>query len=353
LRPAILDRIGAIVKRDKYLDGVETRGLESDIAAYTGARHAIACGSGTDGLVLLLEAAGVGPGDEVVLPPFTFFATASSVALVGARPVFADIEPGSYALDPAGIMAVVTPRTKVVMPVHLFSQPADMDGLAEAAGTTGVDLLEDSAEGIGMRYGGIHTGLLGRGGVLSFFPTKTLGAIGDAGMVITDDDGLAERCRVMLATGRVAVLDEIQAAVLRERLTRLDADIERRARLAAELDERLASLAPVITTPRLVGRRSAVRPVHYVYLIEAEHKAALIKHLSELGIGTEEYYPRPLHLQPCFAHLGHRPGVFPVAERACTRTVALPFYPDLDTAALDRLVAALTGFARTAGRSDR
>jgi dTDP-4-amino-4,6-dideoxygalactose transaminase len=353
LRPAVLDRITAIVERDTYLDGVEAHGLESDIAAYTGARHAIGCGSGTDALVLLLEAAGIGPGDEVVVPPFTFFATASSVALVGARPVFADIEPVSYGLDPVAVKAALTARTKAVMPVHLFCQPADLDGLTEAAGAAGVDVLEDSAEGIGMRYGGRHVGLLGRGGVLSFFPAKTLGAIGDAGMVITDDDELAERCRASLATGRVAVLDEIQAAVLRERLARLDADIERRARLAGELDERLAPLAPVITTPRLVNRRSAVRPVHYVYLVAAEHKAALVRHLTELGIGTEEYYPRPLHLQPCFAELGYRPGDFPVAEQASSRTVGLPFYPDLAPAAVDRLVDALTAFARSADRSDR
>ncbi|MFT4081588.1 MAG: DegT/DnrJ/EryC1/StrS family aminotransferase [Nocardioides sp.] len=351
LRPAILERLAGIIDRDHYVDGAEARGLERDIAEYTGARHAVACGSGTDALLLLLAAAGVGPGAEVIVPAFTFFASASAVSLLGARPAFADIEPVSYGLDPAAISTAITPSTMAVMPVHLFTQPADMDGVTEAAAAAGLDVLEDSAEGIGMRYGGVHTGLIGRGGVLSFFPSKTLGAVGDAGMVLTDDDQLAAGCRRLAAVGMGGRMDEIQAAVLRERMTRLDADIRRRCALAAELDERLAPLAPAISTPRLVDRRSPVQAVYYVYLIQTDDKSGLVRHLTERGIGTEEYYPRPLHLQPCFAGLGYQPGDFPVAERASGRTVGLPFYPDLNEDAVDRVVAALTGFVESRGVS--
>lgn len=346
-RPAVRARLERVVRSGRFVDGAVVRELEDALAERTGARHAIACGNGTDALVLLLAAAGVGPGDEVVVPCFTFVASASSVALLGARPVFVDVEPVSYALDPEAVRAAVGGRTRAIMPVHLFSQMADMDALREVAAATGVPLLEDSAEAIGMRWDGVHAGLLGRGGVLSFFPTKTLGASGDGGMVLTDDEELADACR-RLARGRSS-LDELQAAILLARLERLDADVERRAALAALYDELLAPLEPLVRRPRIVPRRSATNPVWYVYLVEVERKPELVAHLASAGIETEEYYPRPLHLQPAFASLGHRPGDFPTAEAACRRTLALPLYPDLAEAAVEHVCRTVADFYGSGG----
>jgi dTDP-4-amino-4,6-dideoxygalactose transaminase len=225
-------------------------------------------------------------------------------------------------------------------------------------------VLEDSAEAIGMRWDGVHAGLLGRGGVLSFFPAKTLGAIGDAGMILTDDAGVAERAGILRHHGRMgktidhiagisnlsgasgtnSKMDDIQAAVLLAKLERLDADIARRAELARVYDERLRDVPGVLRTPVVVERDAVTNPVFYVYLIEVEDRDALAAHLAEHGVGTETYYPTPLHLQPCFAALGHRRGDFPNAEAACARTIALPFHPDLVPADVDRVCALIRGF---------
>jgi dTDP-4-amino-4,6-dideoxygalactose transaminase len=234
------------------------------------------------------------------------------------------------------------------MPVHLFAQMADMSALRKIAEETGVMLIEDSAEGIGMYYGGVHAGLLGAGGVLSFFPTKTLGALGDAGMVITDDPLLADRCSIMRHHGRIgetvgrisgisnaatvsgmnSKMDEIQAAVLLTRLVRLADAISRRSELAEFYTQRLAGIAEV-RTPVIAARDAPANAVWYVYVIQAEHRDALAGHLARAGIETEVYYPIPLHLQPCFGFLGGAKGDCPEAEKAAKRTLALPFYPDL------------------------
>jgi dTDP-4-amino-4,6-dideoxygalactose transaminase len=344
----------------RYVQGGLVDRLESEIRRYTGARHAIAVGNGTDALILALRAAGIGPGDEVVVPAFTFIASASSVAHAGARPVFADIDPLTYALDPEAVPATIGPRTAAIMPVHLFSQPADMPRLLDIAAGHGIPVIEDSAEGIGMRVAGRHTGLLGMAGVLSFFPTKTLGALGDAGMVLTDDDEIARYCREGRDSGEDAPfavrdgypgigsrMDEIQATVLLHRLAHLDADIDQRRRLAERYDKRLCGL-PEVTTPRLAPPAGS-DTVYYTYVIEAERRDELVAFLRERGIGTETYYPLPLHRQPCFGYLGHRPGDFPVAERACQRTVALPLYPDLADDQVDEVCAAVIDFyGRTA-----
>jgi dTDP-4-amino-4,6-dideoxygalactose transaminase len=303
---------------------------------YTSAQFAIAVGNGTDALVMLLRAAGIGPGDEVIVPCFTFVASASSIALAGAKPVFVDIDPQTYTIDQEQIAARMTPETRAIMPVHLFAQMADMTSLRQLARETSVLILEDSAEAVGMRWDGRHAGLLGAGGVLSFFPTKTLGAIGDAGMILTDDPEMAERVIALRSCdprgashGGDSRMDEIQATVLLTRLAELAEDIESRTRLARIYDERLESLSPLVSVPVIAERRAETDPVYYVYVIESEHKAGLASHLTANGIGTENYYPKPLHLQDCFAYLGHKCGDFPNAERACTRTLALPLYPDM------------------------
>jgi UDP-2-acetamido-2-deoxy-ribo-hexuluronate aminotransferase len=355
--PRVRDGIDEIAAGGIFSQGATVRRLEAALAGWTGARHAIGVGSGTDALVLLLRAAGLRPGEEVVVPAFSFVASASSVVLAGGRPAFADIDPVSYSLDPAAAEAAVTDRTRAVMPVHLFHQLADMAALPALARRRGLTLVEDSAEAIGMRWDGRHAGLFGAGGVLSFFPTKTLGALGDAGMVLTDDPGVAERVTLLRDHGRApghpdesllagtnSKLDELQALVLLERLARLDADIARRAELAAAYTERLAGAPGILRLPTVVPRPATAPPVHYVYLIEAERRDDLVAHLTARGIGTETYYPSPLHLQPCFADLGYRAGQFPVAEAACRRTVALPLYPDLRLDELDAVCAAVRDF---------
>ena len=362
--PLVADHVNDVADRGKYSHGRKVGEFEKAIAAYTGARFAIGVNSGTDALVLLLRAAGLRPGDEVVVPAFSFFATASSVSLARGVPVFADIDPVSYSLDPASAAAAVTDRTRAVMPVHLFHQMADMAALRRLATERDLILVEDSAEAIGMRWDGTHAGLLGAGGVLSFFPTKTLGALGDAGMILTDDPAVAELAGVLRHHGRLgrtidhiagisnlsgvsgtnSKMDDLQAAVLMAKLTRLEEEIARRAELAAAYTERLAGVPGVLRTPRVVPRTAATNPVWYVYVVEVERRDELVAHLTARGVGTETYYPSPLHLQPCFADLGHRPGQFPNAEAACARTLALPLYPDLGTDDVDRVVEEIRSF---------
>lgn len=365
--PRTLEQLVRVAEDGKYSHGRRVAAFEAALAGYTGARHAIGVNSGTDALVLLLRALGLRPGDEVVVPAFTFFASASSVVLAGGRPVFADVDRETYTLDPDAVAAVATPRTRFVMPVHLFCQMADMAAIGAVARRLGVEVVEDSAEAIGMRWNGIHAGLLGRGGVLSFFPTKTLGALGDAGAVLTDDDAVAEQVAALRHHGRPgptlgdfrrintetawpgvnSKMDDVQAAILLAKLPDLDAQIARRAELVAGYNERLAGLAErlLVRRPTVAQRAAATaNPVHYVYLIEAERRDELAEYLGGRGIGTETYYPRPLHLQPCFAEFGYRLGSFPAAEAASERTLALPLYPDLTLDQVDRVGAAIEDF---------
>jgi dTDP-4-amino-4,6-dideoxygalactose transaminase len=338
-----------VADHGKYSHGAKVAELESALAEWTGARHVVCVNSGTDALILLLRACGLEPGAEVIVPAFSFVASATSVALAGGRPVFADIDPVSYSIDPASAAAATTARTRMIMPVHLFCQLADMQGVLDLASKLRLTVVEDSAEAVGMRWGGTHAGLLGAGGVLSFFPTKTLGAIGDAGAVITSDPAIAGAVAALRHHGRGgnttgnfpgisnlsimpgvnSKMDDIQAAVLLAKLTRLDGQIARRAELAELYSGRLRGMPGVTRIPAIVPRAAAVDPVWYVYLIEVDRRDSLAEYLASRGIGTETYYPLPLHLQPCFAHLGYRRGDFPVAEAACERTIALPLYPDL------------------------
>jgi dTDP-4-amino-4,6-dideoxygalactose transaminase len=367
--PELRERLDEMISRGKYSHGMLVERLEREIAAYTGVRHAFGVNSGTDALVLLLRCMGIGPGDEVIVPTFTFVASASSVALVGATPVFVDIEPGTYTIDPDAVAAAVTVRTRAIMPVHLFTQMANMTPILELARRRGIGVIEDSAEAIGMRWNGVHAGRLGACGVLSFFPTKTLGALGDAGMMLTDDDGIAEKAHVIRHHGRTgrtidnlpgisyeavvcgtnSKMDEIQAAVLLVRLARLDQDIARRGELARAYDERLAPLAPHVTTPRIARRDAETNAVYYTYVVEVERKRELMEFLAASKIGTEEYYPTPLHLQPCFRYLGYGEGRCPVAEQACRKTLGLPMYPDLGIEGVERVAAALAAFYAKGG----
>ncbi|MFI6457675.1 DegT/DnrJ/EryC1/StrS family aminotransferase [Streptosporangium amethystogenes] len=364
LWPEIRAHCVDILDRGKFSHGAKVAEFEEALARWTGARHVVGVNSGTDALVLLLRAAGLRPGDEVIVPAYTFIATAGSVVLAGGVPVFADIEEHGYGIDPRSVDAVVTPRSRMVMPVHLFDRLADMRGVHEVARRHGLTVLEDSAEAIGMRLDGTHAGLLGVGGVLSFFPTKTLGAIGDAGALLTDDDAVAETARALRHHGRGghtldhfpgianptvlsglnSKMDDIQAAVLLAKLARLDADIARRDELSARYDDRLRGVPGVYAVPGAVPPHPGGNRVCYVHLVEVGDRDALVAHLAAKGIESETYYPVPMHLQPCFAHLGHASGDFPRAEAACARALALPLYPDLAEWQVDRVCDEIENF---------
>lgn len=371
LWPQITAHVDEVISRGKYSHGRKVGELERALAAYTGARYVIGVNNGTDALVLLLRACGLEPGDEVIVPAFTFVASASAVTLARCRPVFADVDPATYCLDPDSASRAVTGRTRAVMPVHLFCQMADMAGILAVAASHGLTVVEDSAEAIGMRWDGVHAGLLGAGGALSFFPTKTLGAIGDAGAILTSDPQIAERAAILRHHGRMgktidhiagisnlsgasgtnSKMDDIQAAVLMAKLTCLEADIAERARLAGCYTERLRDVPGILRLPAVATRTVPADPVYYVYLIEVEFRDELVAHLARAGIETEVYYPRPLHLQPCFAGLGYQPGDFPHAEAACERAVALPLYPGLPVADVDRTCDSIRAFMRARGKS--
>lgn len=357
LWPLISQHTNDVIGHGKYSHGHKVAELERALAAYTGAEYVVGVNSGTDALVLLLRACGLQRGDEVVVPAFSFIASASSVVLAGGRPVFADIDPQTYALAPESAAEAITRRSRYILPAHLFCQLAELDRLLEVARRHDLTLIEDSAEAIGMRWDGVHAGLLGAGGMLSFFPTKTLGAIGDAGAVLTNDARLADTVAALRHHGRFghtldnfpgishatelsgtnSKMDDLQAGVLLAKLTRLDADIARREQLAAAYTERLRDVPGIVRLPTIVERETKTTSVYYVYVIEVQRRDELVAHLAGNGVQTETYYPTPLHLQPCFADLGYRRGDFPCAEIACARAFALPFYPDLPIDDIDRV----------------
>lgn len=350
---AAFDRVMA---KNAFVLGEEVSAFEQEIAALLEVRHAIGCSSGTDGQLLALMAAGIGPGDEVITTPFTFFATAGCIARLGARPVFVDIEPTTYNLDVAKVRAAITPRTKAIVPVHLYGQPCDMVGLLAVSRETGVPLLEDAAQSVLAGCASGMTGAIGLAGWLSFYPTKNLSAFGDAGLATTNDDTLAERMRMLRnhgsrqryhheAVGGNFRLDGLQAAVLRVKLPHLAGWTERRRAHAARYDTLFAEAG--LDTARLsTPARVEAGHVYHQYVVRSRDRDALRAHLSERRIGSEIYYPQPLHLQPCFAHLGQGEGSLPVAERAAREVLALPIFPELTEAQQDSVVEAVVQFAR-------
>jgi UDP-2-acetamido-2-deoxy-ribo-hexuluronate aminotransferase len=364
LWPLIERGLHSVTDNGKYSHGAQVAELERRLAEYTGAAHVVGVNSGTDALILLLRAAGLRPGDRVLVPAFTFVATATSVVHAGGRPQFVDIDPVTYQMSPSAAVDAITARTRAIMPVHLFDRMADMSAFRGLADLHDLILIEDSAEAIGMRCHGHHAGRHGVGGVLSFFPSKTLGALGDAGAVLTDDPEIAATVAALrhhgrpgatlndfptIRTGSALVgvnskMDDVQAAVLLAKLTVLEDNIARRAELAAAYTTRLGGAPGIRKLPAAPDHGYGHRDVCYVYVIEVEDRDRLATALADEGIGTEVYYPVPLHLQPCFADLGHRPGDFPHAESACRHTLALPLYPDLDLADVDRVCAAITRF---------
>lgn len=354
---AIRDEVHAAVLRvldsQKFILGEEVAALELELATYCDARHAIGCASGTDALILSLAALGIGPGDEVITTPFSFFATASCIERVGAKPVFVDIDPASYNLDPQAVAAAVNSRTKAIIPVHLFGRCAEMEPLWRLGVQHGLAIIEDAAQSIGASYHGRRAGVLGTIGCFSFFPTKNLGGAGDGGMLTTDDPDLAarlKRLRVHGDAGRYehvelgynSRLDAIQAAVLRVKLGRLDRWTEQRAANAARYDRWIdeAGLTGLITLPAACTEGDHVWN-QYTVRVRDGHRDQLLTELQQRQIGCAVYYPKPLHLQPCFAHLGYQAGEFPASERLAAEALALPIYPELGATRQHRVVEAL------------
>jgi len=339
LREEIRAAIDRVIDTNRFIMGPEVTGLEAEVAAALGVKHAVGVSSGTDALVVSLMALGIGEGDEVITTPFTFFATAGSIARVGAKPVFVDIERDTMNIDPARVEAAITDRTKAILPVHIFGQPCDMSALCEVAERRGIAVVEDAAQAIGATHPDGAVGGLGALGCFSFFPSKNLGAFGDGGLVTTDDGALAERVRVLRTHGGKPKyfhqivggnfrLDAIQAAVLRVKLPHLGAWTAGRRANAERYDRAFAEagLSPERLTP---PRRVFEGHIYNQYVIRTDRRDALKAHLDAQKIGNVIYYPRSLHLQECFAHLGHGPGDFPESERACDEVLALPIFAEL------------------------
>jgi dTDP-4-amino-4,6-dideoxygalactose transaminase len=355
LRDDILAAVTRVCDSQQFIMGPEVEGLERDLASYLDVRHAIAVSSGTDALLAALMALGIGAGDEVVTSTFSFFATAGSVARVGAKPVLVDIDPVTYNLDPAAVRAALTDRTRAIIPVHLYGLCADMDPIMDAARAAAVPVIEDAAQAIGATYQTRQAGTIGTIGCFSFFPSKNLGAFGDGGLMTTNDPGLAHEIRLLRNHGaepkyfhsRIGGnfrLDAIQAAVLRVKLTHLARWTAMRQANAARYDAlfQSAGLADRITLP---STPPDCQHIFNQYVVRVPDREGVRAFLADRGIGTEIYYPVPFHLQECFASLGHRRGDFPRAEAAAATTLALPIYAELtvnqQTAVVDAVVGAL------------
>lgn len=356
----ILSAVERLLAEQKFILGDEVAELENEIATYCDARHAIGCNSGTDALIIALQALGVGKGDEVITTPFSFFATASSIVRAGATPVFVDIDPETFNLDPQCVEDAVTPKTKAIMPVHLYGQCADMDPLWRIATQHKLAIVEDACQAIGAEYQGRRAGVLGSVGCFSFFPTKNLGGAGDGGMMTTDDPEIAKRLKRLRVHGDVGQyehievgmnsrLDALQAAVLRVKLRRLEfwtASRQRNAKRYADMFRQTG----LTDTLQLPSAEADCRHVYNQYCVRVRGglRDHVMQKMKDAKVGCAVYYPKPLHLQKCFSSLGYRLGQFPVAEAASKDILALPIYPELPLADQERVVGTLQKIIREA-----
>lgn len=357
IRDEVMPAVLAVIERQQFILGPEVEELERAIARLCCTRHAVACASGTDALLLSLKALDLKPGDEVITTPFTFFATAGAIWNAGGKPVFADIEPGTFNLDVEAVKAAIGPRTRAVVPVHLFGQMARMEELVPLATGQGLVIIEDAAQAIGARRKiegrWRMAGELGWTGAFSFFPSKNLGGWGDGGMIVTQDEALAERLRKLRThggrkqyyheeVGTNSRLDTLQAAVLLAKLPHLSRWSEARRERAARYSEALQGVGDLV----LPTVDPANEPIFHQYTVRTSRRDALVEHLKKRGIGCAVYYPTPLHLQPCFASLGYRKGQFPQAERAAGEVLSLPIYPELDDQRQEQVIEAIREFFR-------
>lgn len=361
IRGEVRDVIEDVLESQTFILGPKVETLEKAIASYSGASYGIGVSSGTDALLVALMALDVGPGDEVITSPFTFFATAGVIARLRAVPVFADIDPETFNVDPKAIEQAVSKRTKAIIPVHLFGQCADMDPILSIAREKGIPVIEDAAQSIGAGYQGKRAGSMGTAGTFSFFPSKNLGCFGDGGMVVTDDAALAEKIRYLRHHGaRIPYdhqtvggnfrLDAIQAAVLGVKLRYLDGWSKARRANAEFYDSRLKAAGLVerglIKIPAAAQRQHGETHYHTYnqYTLRTPRRDALRLYLKDAGIGSAVYYPIPLHLQACFRDLGYTAGSFPNSERAGKEVLSIPVYPELTLEQKERIVAAIVSF---------
>lgn len=339
IRDEVLREVEAVFDSQRFILGEQGAALEREIADKLSSGHAIALSSGTDALLAGLMALGVGPGDEVVVPAFSFFATAGVVSRLNAVPVFADIDPEDFTLSPASFEEKISGRTRAVIPVHLYGQSADLDPIREIAARRGIAVLEDACQAIGATYKGRNVGAIGEIGAFSFFPTKNLGAAGDAGLATTNDAALAVKLRKLRVHGMEERyyhaevggnfrMDEIQAAVLRVKLRKLEEWTRRRRGIAARYSERLSAdeAAGRIALPKI---REGRDHIFHQYVVRVRNRDEVRRKLAESGVGSEVYYPVALHLQKCFAPLGGKPGDLPASEEAANEVLALPVWPEL------------------------
>jgi dTDP-4-amino-4,6-dideoxygalactose transaminase len=362
LEPELQEALMRVLRSGQVILGPEVAQLEAEIAQYCGVGHGIGCSSGSDALLLALAAMGIGAGDEVILPPFTFFASAGAVCRIGARPVFADIDPVSYNLDALEVAARVTPRTRAIMVVHLFGQTAEMDALQQVAQQYGLPIVEDAAQAIGAEYHGKRAGALGAVGCFSFYPSKNLGTYGDAGMCVTSDADWATRLACLRTHGMEpryyhkylgwnARIDALQAAILRVKLPHLDDWIAARQAAGRRYDQLIEEhgLEPYMQVPVVLSHRRHVFN-QYVVRVADGQRDALVRHLRAEKVGCEIYYPIPLHLQECLRYLGHAEGDFPVSEQAAQEVLALPIFPEITFEQQRRVVQTCAAFLRKQSR---
>jgi dTDP-4-amino-4,6-dideoxygalactose transaminase len=355
IRDEIDQAIRGVLESGVFILGPNVAAFEEEVAAYLGVRYAVGVASGTDALLLTLRAYGIGSGDEVIVPAYTFFATAEEVSQLGATPVFVDISPQTYCLDASQLEEKITARTKAIIPVHLYGHPAEMAPVLELAKKHGLKVIEDNAQALGAEYRGRKTGSLGDAGCLSFFPSKTLGGYGDGGMVVTDAPTLAETVRKLRTHGwRVKYhpevigynsrLDELQAAILRVKLRHLDAWNERRRKIAEQY--RALLVGSGVEVP---WEAPYAWHVYHLYVIRVKERKAVQGHLKALGIASAVYYPVPLHLVEPYRDLGYGPGTFPEAERAAEETLAIPLYPEMTGDQIETVASGVKGVLTLVG----
>ena len=340
-----------VMESGRFIMGDELDAFETEFAAYCGAKHCVGVGNGLEALHLILRALGVGPGDEVIVPSNTYIATWLAISYAGATPIPVEPNPHTHNIDPELVPDAITPRTKAIMPVHLYGQCADMDPLRDLAASYGMKIIEDAAQAHGAQYKGRRAGSLSDAAAFSFYPGKNLGALGDAGAVVTDDDALADTVRVLRnygsrekyyneIKGYNSRLDELQAALLRVKMSKLDEWNERRKHVAAQYLTELEGAGDI----RLPRVPSWADPAWHLFVVQHSDRPRLQAHLSAAGVGTLIHYPKPPHLQDAYAELGYGPGAFPIAERMADEVLSLPIGPHLSDADVDFVISQVSSF---------